>query len=176
MKDKSRAVELWRARILSTGEPWEGPLEAYWEVLLDAISDEYRAGQMDAVELLRVWARGIRETCQAEVKDDLVPISWYVLSAGEGVFERMPFQWCAAGEEPGDDFLTFYSWPIGTRTGERLNWLTLRAADKLWRGERCDKGGFIQEATGWKPSILQPFVYLPSLLESGGLAGWGRRA
>ena len=52
--------------------------------------------------------------------------------------------------------------------GERLNWLLLPVEDKLWNAKQANKGGFIQEATGWKPSILQPFVYLPALLKGTG--------
>jgi len=39
----------------------------------------------------------------------------------------------------------------------------LPIADMSWNDERADKGGFIQEATGWKPAILQPYLYLPAL-------------
>jgi hypothetical protein len=52
-------------------------------------------------------------------------------------------------------------------TGERLNLLTLPVVDKLWDHTHADKGGFIQSATGWKPSVLHPFVYLPTLMGSG---------
>jgi len=37
-----------------------------------------------------------------------------------------------------------------------------------WNARRGDKGGFIQEATGWKPSILQPFVSVETLAEASG--------
>jgi hypothetical protein len=88
----------------------------------------------------------------------------------------MPFQSPHSGEEvEREDFLTFYDWPIDMVTGERLNWLTLPVVDKLWRDKRMDKGGFIQEATNWKPSILQPFVYLDSLLGGIGLVGASSR-
>jgi hypothetical protein len=74
---------------------------------------------------------------------------------------------------PEEDFLTFYSWPEDTKTRALLNWLTLPVVDKRWNNQRGDKGGFIQEATGWKPSILQPFVYLPTLLEA--VRDWRRK-
>ena len=61
------------------------------------------------------------------------------------------------------DFLSFFTWPEDAETGKPLNWLELPVVDKLWRPNRADKGGFIQEATSWKPSILQPYVYLSSL-------------
>jgi hypothetical protein len=39
--------------------------------------------------------------------------------------------------------------------------------DKLWRVDLpphvATKGGFIQEATGWKPSPLQPYINLRQL-------------
>lgn len=50
--------------------------------------------------------------------------------------------------------------------GDRLNGLTLPVDDMRWTRRRADKGGFIQEATGWKPNVLQPFVYLPLLLHA----------
>ncbi len=74
----------------------------------------------------------------------------------------MPFQH-KHGMKHSDDFLSFFTWPVHSVTGERLNWLTLPAVDKLWDPRRADKGGFIQQATGWKPAILQPCVFLPSL-------------
>jgi hypothetical protein len=39
----------------------------------------------------------------------------------------------------------------------------------FWHAEpdvRADKGGFIQEHTGWKPSPLQPVVYVPALRDA----------
>jgi len=71
-----------------------------------------------------------------------------------------------------------YSWPrtssrsargpVNAKTGEPLNWFALPVVDKRWNTRRADKGGFIQEHTGWKPSVLQPYVYLPSLMEARG--------
>ena len=163
---------IWRVRILETGEEWEGPLEAYWEVHSDPISAEYTPDEVDAVELLKLWAQEVREIHPS----GLIPIDWFVESKGLSKFEGMPFQSPHSGEEvEREDFLTFYDWPIDMVTGERLNWLTLPVVDKLWRDKRMDKGGFIQEATNWKPSILQPFVYLDSLLGGIGLVGASSR-
>ncbi|OIP26010.1 MAG: hypothetical protein AUK00_05490 [Dehalococcoidia bacterium CG2_30_46_9] len=75
----------------------------------------------------------------------------------------MPFQFQHLPGMFRDDFLTHFTWPIHSVTGERLNWLTLPVVDKLWNPKRANKGGFIQEVTGWKPAILQPYVYLPAL-------------
>jgi hypothetical protein len=56
-----------------------------------------------------------------------------------------------------------------SETGARLNWLTLPVVDKGWNEAQNDKGGFIQEATGWKPSALQRTVNMPTLLSA---CGW----
>jgi hypothetical protein len=96
----------------------------------------------------------------------LVPIYWFVEGPGRGKLERMPFQYnhLKAADAAPEDFLTFYTWPVNASTGEPLNWVTLQVLDKLWNRTRADKGGFIQEATGWKPAILQPFVHLQTLV------------
>lgn len=76
----------------------------------------------------------------------------------------MPFQFRHSARRSDKDFLTFFTWPVDPNTGNSLNWLTLSVVDKLWNSKRADKGGFIQGATGWKPAIFQPYVYLPSLM------------
>jgi hypothetical protein len=48
---------------------------------------------------------------------------------------------------------------LGRGTPQRRGW---------GKGILAMEGGFIQEATGWKPSALQPHVYLPTLLHSIG--------
>jgi hypothetical protein len=154
----------WRVQFLGNSEGWEGELRAYWEVQLDPMSDDYTPREISALDLLGKWASAVKE----KVQGDLVPIHWFVESPGHGKFERLPFQFnhlVAIDPEPGD-FLTFFSWPVKASTGEPLNWVTLPVVDKLWNGERADKGGFIQEATGWKPAILQPFVHLPTLVDT----------
>lgn len=56
------------------------------------------------------------------------------------------------------DFLTYYTFPRVRSTGALLDWGKLPVVDKLWRAGNARKGGFIQEFTGWKPSIYQPTV------------------
>jgi hypothetical protein len=66
----------------------------------------------------------------------LVPIYWFVEGPGRGKLERMPFQYNH-----------------------------LKAAGAAPEDSNgADKGGFIQEATGWKPAILQAFVHLQTLV------------
>lgn len=158
---QERPDVVWKVRSLASSHDWAGPLIAYWEVHLDPMSDDYTPDEISAVDLFRMWAGRLRE----QRPDPLIPIYWFVESPGQGKFERMPFQYPQnlGITAPAEDFLTFYTWPISSTTGAPVNWLTLPVADKLWRKGHADKGGFIQEATGWKPSILQPMVYLPAL-------------
>ncbi len=148
--------EIWTWRNRRTGHRFEEPLNAYWEVSHDPMSDDHTPDEMDAVELLREWATKV----QKDYENNLVPIHWFAGS------ERMPFQFLRDPKIEAENFLTHFTWPANKRTGDRLNWLVLPVVDKLWNENRADKGGFIQEATGWKPSILQPFVYLPSILSA----------
>ncbi len=45
---------------------------------------------------------------------------------------------------------TFFTRPKDPETREPLDWLSLPVVDKLWNSQRAHKGGFIQQATGWK--------------------------
>jgi len=152
----------WRVRDRRCDHEWVGPLVARWEAHLDPMSDDYTPTEIDAFELFRRWSGQVRQLHP----DEMIPIFWFVECPGEGKFELMPFQYIhtVMSDTPLEDFLTFYSWPVDSETGKPVNWLTLPVVDKRWNGNSADKGGFIQEATGWKPAILQPFVYLPSLL------------
>ena len=151
----------WRVQHRGREMSWECSLSAYWEVMGDPISDDYTPNEISARDLLDLWVKRHSSEC----KDGLVPIHWFVRS-DPGKIEGMPFAYDHfRGKYHLEDFLHFYCWPTHVVTGEPLRWLSLPVVDKLWNEQRGDKGGFIQEATGWKPSILQPFVYLPSLLD-----------
>jgi hypothetical protein len=149
----------WQVRQRSSGYEALVPLMAYWEADGDPISDDYLPDEITAHDLLAQWV----ERYASKASNGLVRIFWFVESRSDGICEYMPFQQHHLQHD--EDFLTFYSWPTHPVTGERLNWLSLPVVDKLWRSGRADKGGFIQEATGWKPSILQPWVALESLLQ-----------
>lgn len=127
-------------------------LELEWWLNWDSITDDYYQSEITAGELMRMWLRKVGET--EELK-----ISWMVSS----VSESAPF----TGEDR--DFLSYYQWPTHAETGEQLNWLTLPVQDKAWNENRADKGGFIQEVLGWKPSPLQRTLHLPTLLGAAGL-------
>lgn len=155
----TKAQQTWKVRHRNTGHEWEGVLVAYWEVALDPISDEYTPREINARELFNQWLKQVKR----KYTNNLIPIIWGVECREQGKYEFMPFQFSHFKGEPREDFLTFFTWPINSVTGEKLNWLKLPVVDKLWNTRRADKGGFIQEATGWKPAILQPYVYLPTL-------------
>lgn len=77
-------------------------------------------------------------------------------------------------EGDDEDFLTVYAWPESA-AGERVNFNRLPVRDKLWQGQ-ADKGGFIQEATGWKPAPLAPVMHVGQVLRRRGcLARLGSR-
>jgi hypothetical protein len=154
-----RQIKTYKFRNLVTEHEQEGELVAYWEIASDPISDDYTPSEITAHQLLEKWVKIVTEKYPA----GLVPIFWSVQCKGQGVFESMPFQFDHFPGSPMKDFIDIYTWPLDTETDEPLNWLTLPVVDKLWNPKHADKGGFIQEATSWKPSILQPYVYPPTL-------------
>ncbi len=130
-------------------------LHLYWELNGSAMSDEFYYHEANEFEL---WRRWVERYASPEVK-----IFWAVDSPKTGKLECAPF----LGYDK--DFLTYYTWPTEVETGERLNWLSLTIPDKLLTPKRIDKGGFIQQATGWKPSPLQPTVNIEILAKAAGL-------
>lgn len=134
------------------GDHKREPLVLGWFLNWDSISDDYVPSEISAHDLFASWLKKV-----SGGGDDL-KISWWIPSLGE----LAPFT------DEDTDFLSFYRWPVHSETGQRLNWLTLPVQDKGWNVNQNDKGGFIQEATGWKPSALQRTVHLPTLLRASG--------
>lgn len=147
-----------------SGELARTPLVAYWEVSCDPISDDYTPQEIDAADLFHLWVKTYRK----DWHNDLIPIGWYV--RGKTIFEFFPHQYdhtpALTAQYGREDFLSFFSHPVDPKTKEPINWLKLPVVDKAWKPGRSDKGGFIQEATGWKPSILQPFIHLDALMSA----------
>jgi hypothetical protein len=152
------------------GEEMRADLELYWEVMGDPISDEYTHDEKSARDLWHLWLdRYGRGEHDARLGPGWVPILWFVQETGNdlGFLEYAPH---AYAEEPPDrDFLTYFTWPRNDQTGQDLRWPALPVCDKFWNEERADKGGFFQEATGWKPGAYQPFVHVPSLARAARL-------
>lgn len=145
-------------------------LSLYWEVNGDPITDDYTPDEISAHELLDLWVKRLDALTSPDVYGPgMVHISWFVAARQDAKFEFAPFQL----EKFGDDWLDVYTWPVDTTTRERVNFLALPVEDKLWDDSHNDKGGFIQSATGWKPSPLQPSVHVPTLLAAAGLSSPG---
>lgn len=162
-EQRSQLENRWRVRSRRDNFVWEGSLVAVWEVEGDPISDNYTVDEIAAAELLSRWAAGLTK----KHPNGLIPIHWFISSKDAAKFEGMPFQYDHfSGRYAAEDFLTFFEWPEHVTTGEPINWLTVPVIDKLWNSRVANKGGFIQEVTGWKPSVLQPFVFLPALLKA----------
>lgn len=150
-----------------------GELELIWELLGDPISDDYLPDEISAGELLEQWLRWIwrKKAFHRDLGVPHVPIYWSVLGESAATLEGAP---------PTDlldrdtHFGTIYTHPTEEQGGEPLNWLRLPVRDKLWRSGHADKGGFIQEATGFKPSALQPALDLRVLGAAG--VDWGDRS
>jgi hypothetical protein len=102
-----------------------------------------------------------------------VPIYWAVTTPQvRGVFESAPHQsgviWHGLDFKP-EDFLTHYTDPLHAKTGESINWLRVPVLDRGWNERRADKSGFIQEATGWKPSPLQTAMDVRQIARASGV-------
>ncbi len=156
-------AKVWEFQGRRSGDLWKTDLRANWELVLDPVSEDFSAETMSASKLMKLWVGRIRSR---GFSGGLIPIYWYVESEDARVLESMPFQYEHYSGHAREDFLTFFTWPVDAETKSKLNWLELPVLDKEWNTERSHKGGFIQEATGWKPAILQPYVYLNSLTES----------
>jgi len=150
----------WRWRCRATGGEISGYLRLYWEVERDPITDDFSPEEVSASELWKRWAETLRDP-------ERTKIYWSVICPEEAIFEAAPFTSHVTGFP--EDFLTFFTWPERESTGELLNWLELPVVDKRWVPGNGNKGGFIQEATGWKPAPFQETVNVLSLAKAARL-------
>jgi hypothetical protein len=158
-------------------------LALYAEPNYSSITDDYLPNEISATDLWRMWvdlaANKAHEQWPDLYRPGEVTILWTVTTPEiTGVFEAAPFT-RALPPDPGltamfgprkeEDFLTFYKTPVNADTGEPLNWLRLPVLDRGWNETASDKGGFIQEVTGWKPSPLQPTMDVVQIGRAAGL-------
>jgi hypothetical protein len=150
------------------------------EVDGSAISDEYTADEISAHDLWNLW---VNRYADYQHKNDPtnydpgeVRIHWSVATppGGDGVFELAPHSYDTRATRtskymPRDNFNTIYTLPVHAVTGEPLNWMRLPVVERGWNAARGDKGGFIQEVTGWKPSPLQPTMDVRQIGAAAGL-------
>jgi hypothetical protein len=132
----------WHFKSKSSGVDYAIELALRWEVSGDPITDDYSPDEIDASEIWAMWRQ--------QYPEDSAEVHWLVVGEHIGA-EFVPFVDRAFSDE---NFLTFYTWPVD-EDGNRLRWLDLPVLDKLWREGDAEKGGFIQEFTGWKPSPFQ---------------------
>lgn len=155
-------------------------LALHWEPNGSPLSDDYLPEEVDALELWRRWVDEYADLAHQRrpmlYQPGEVPILWSVTGPGGagGVSEFAPHmvdRRCDSGAWHGlqENFLTHFTDPVHAETGEPLNWARLPVLDRGWSVERVDKGGFVQEATGWKPSPLQETVNVRQLGAAAGL-------
>jgi hypothetical protein len=160
----------WTFHTLASGHERTTELTLFWELDGDPMTDDYLFEDISAIDLWSRWRRQYPKDTDVEkvFGPGAMRIWWFV--AGDRLLEGAPFQDNRGVSHPGGNFLEYFSWPEDARTRERVRWSALPVADKLWRKGRADKGGFIQEVTGWKPSPMQPFVNIHQLEQMAGLA------
>ncbi|MFB8038992.1 hypothetical protein ACFC5Z_40075 [Streptomyces sp. NPDC056004] len=161
-----------------------------------AITDDYDPDETSAQELWKLWARQQADRMHKEwpelYRSGEVHINWGVTCPDRTTIsehapharpwpnprrsDMNPTQKAAYdmlyGGDPDayrEDFLTHYTHPVHAVTGERINWLRLPVIDLGWNTSASDRGGFIQEATGWKPSPLQPTMDVRQIGAAAGL-------
>lgn len=140
-----------------------------WEVDLSAYSDDFDPAEIDAVELWSEWRRIYRDYAHPVLGEGWFSILWSVEDGESHWSEFAPFANHDLMTE-GIGFFDRFTWPRDADTDEPLRWTELPVFDRRWSPGHADRGGFVQEATGWKPGLLQPYVHIPSLAKAAGLA------
>lgn len=140
-----------------------------YEVAGSIVGDEYDLAEYPADLMLEEY---VRQVDSGKLQDaNGLPeghrhITWSIHGSNLGG-ELAPFQpdrWSDMPEH--EDFLTFFQWPKSAVDGVKLNFLQLPVRDMAWNKQQRDRGGFIQEATGWKPAAFQPTLWLPGLFSA----------
>ncbi|MER6602513.1 hypothetical protein [Streptomyces parvus] len=159
-------------------------------------TDDYTADEITAQQLWRKWVDRHADRLHKQWPDLYRPgevhITWGIKGPDRGnVHEFAPharllpkpryadltptqqevYQGVYDDDEPPyqEDFLTHFTHPAHTVTGERVNWLRLPVLDSQWNQTKANRGGFIQQVTGWKPSPLQPTMDVRQIGAAAGL-------
>lgn len=172
----SPAPAEWTFSSRESGYKCTVPLWLTWEVRCDPISDDYLIDEISAADLWTRWIKRYPRDPDAEAVfgTGAVGIYWYV--EGPSVFEFAPLQDLRAQswKLTTDGFLKWFTRPEAADGSGSIRWGALPVIDKVWREDHLPhrhetKGGFIQEATGWKPGALQPYVNIDLLARASGL-------
>ncbi|MFJ3601116.1 hypothetical protein ACIPRU_32135 [Streptomyces sp. NPDC090126] len=159
-------------------------------------TDEADPSENTAEELWAAWAASCADDLHQEWPDRYRPgevhLNWGVTCPDENtISEHAPHAHRHPGPDPAnmtpsereahrllyggvandfhEDFLTHFTLPVHSVTGETLNWLRLPVLDREWSQAAASRGGFIQQATGWKPSPLQPTMDVRQIGAAAGL-------
>lgn len=169
----------WTFGIRATGGTQTSELVLRPEFDGDPITDDYVPADITAMELWTLWVKKYADTQHAAHPDDYDPgevrIHWTVTAPDvRGVYESAPHSYDARATRtsrymPFENFTTIYTPPVHAVTGEPMNWLRLPVLDRGWNDTVGDKGGFIQEVTGWRPAPLQATVNVRQLASAAGL-------
>lgn len=158
------------ATVVRTGE-----IALSWEPDACWITDDYRPHEAGPRVLWDLWVPRIADMLHnqdpARYLAGDVHINWTVVHATDsGPFEAAPHMLPSAQLWARENFLTFFTNPVDVKTGEEINWARVPVRDKGWNASEEDKGGFIQELLGWKPSPLQHTMNVHQLAAAAGLA------
>ncbi|MEU9615820.1 MULTISPECIES: hypothetical protein [Streptomyces] len=160
-------------------------------------TDGYTRDEVSAEVLWQMWVDKYASVMHAEWPDLFSPgellIEWGVVGANRGRVNeyapharRIPSRRVEnmnpeerdaherlerlIGPDPDPEhFLTHFTYPVHAVTGEPINWLRLPVLDSQWNKTAADRGGFIQQVTGWKPSPLQPTMDVRQIGAAAGL-------
>ncbi|MBY5948780.1 hypothetical protein [Photobacterium rosenbergii] len=136
-----------------------GQMVAKYEVNFTDWACSY-AGELDVNELFDWWVEEARQ----HYPSGYIDIQWFV-----SLYDQ-PFKPEFFPEEDSlpweNDFLDYFSHPVEIETGESVNWASLPVIHPRWDDECKQAGGFIEQVTGWKPTLLQSRVSIDSLVEA----------
>lgn len=178
---------IWEWRSRSTGVLRRGPLYLHWKADGDEVGHACDPAEIDAASVWALWLDKLAATDRLDTiaGPGWVRLYWFARGLRVGSFPTVSPD--VAGDmlttpEMVDTFnterflmakhqafLDHFTWPVEAATGMPVNWLRLPVPDKYWNTDRVSSGGFVQEATGWKPAPLQPFIHIPTMAQSAGL-------
>lgn len=163
----------WTFRSKVSGYENTQRLVLHWEPSGSPMSDDYLPSEASASELWEKWASEYCDQAHQQRPDvyapGQVPVYWFVTSVEGGTWEAAPHQNLPADFPLFEDFLTHFTHPTREGRAEPINWNRVPVRDLAWNGRQADKGGFIQEATGWKPAPLQPFMDVRQVANAAGV-------
>lgn len=131
------------------GRSYTEPLVLWWEIDYETITDDYDYDEADEFELFRWWSRLLES--KGRTSTSQLPIWWSVSGPTTAEFAEQSSEW------PDGPYFDKYYY-LSSPNGSHIPVHCLPVADKKWTASQMDKGGFIQQATQWKPTPLQQFA------------------